>query len=298
MQPVRSARKTADGITLAVYDWRLATGKPRGVVIVHGLGEHALRHAHVVRCLHDCGWSVRAYDQRGHGRSAGARGDVPHSAALLDDAKLVVDDYAQELGAAPLLFGHSMGGLVAAHFACARLAPLHGLMLSSPALALELSGIQQLLLRLLSAVAPEWGAPNGLPSRYLSHDSAVVDAYKKDPLVHGVISARLLQAMQASIVFVHEHAARLSLPVLLQTAGDDHIVDARGSAAFFTRLATGIGRLHNYHGLYHEIFNETEVERRHVCADMQHWLSQFSSATDDASMAVTTPPRHAFPVGQ
>ncbi len=276
MQPQRSARKTADGLTLALYDWRVATGGARGVVLLHGLGEHAVRHARLARGFQDSGWAVRAFDWRGHGHSDGARGDVPHGAALLDDAKLVIDDFAQELGAAPLLFGHSMGGLFAARLACTSSVPLAGLLLSSPALAVNLSPLQKLLLHTLTRLAPGWGAPNGLQSRYLSHDQAVVDAYDKDPLVHRVISARLLQAMRTAIDYTQQHAGQLALPVLLQIAGDDRIVDKNGSLQFYSRLRSGIGTLHDYPDCYHEIFNESSERSSRALDDLQQWLQFFS----------------------
>jgi alpha-beta hydrolase superfamily lysophospholipase len=78
---------------------------------MHGLGEHCGRYAHVARFFNEHGWSVRTYDHRGHGRSGGARGDVPDHEAVLRDAKIVVDDFAQRFDAPPLLLGHSMGGL-------------------------------------------------------------------------------------------------------------------------------------------------------------------------------------------
>ncbi|MFD2270408.1 alpha/beta hydrolase [Undibacterium arcticum] len=62
---------------------------------------------------------MRIYDHRGHGRSGGPRGDVPHQDTLLQDAEIVIGDFAHQLGAPPLLFGHSMGGLFAARLALA-----------------------------------------------------------------------------------------------------------------------------------------------------------------------------------
>lgn len=159
----------ADGTPLFVSDWPIDAAAGEGVVLMHGLGEHSGRYAHVARFFNDCGCSVRAYDHRGHGRSGGARGDVPDPATILRDAKTVIDDYARQLAAPPLLLGHSMGGTFAACYAARALSPLGGLILSSPALRIQLSAAQKLLLRLLGAIAPGYGIPNGLESRYLSH---------------------------------------------------------------------------------------------------------------------------------
>lgn len=259
----------SDGTPLHGCDWPVAAARG-GVVVMHGLGEHGGRYAHVARFFNDNGWSVRAYDHRGHGRSGGARGDVPDGAALLHDARLVVDDYAQQLGDAPLLLGHSMGGLFAARFATAKLAPLRGLILSSPALAIPLSGFQKFLLATLGAIAPGLGVPNGLQTRYLSHDPAVVRAYEQDPLVHAKITPRLLRAMLDAIDYSQAHAAALRIPVLMVVAGADRLVDPRGSQRFHPQLAPGIGTLHVYPQLYHELFNETEAAT--VFAAVRDWL--------------------------
>lgn len=261
----------ADGTPLYIADWPTDTpAAGAGIVLMHGLGEHCGRYAHVARFFNECGYAVRAYDQRGHGRSGGARGDVPEIKTVLQDAKIVVEDFAQRLSAPPLLLGHSMGGSFAACYAARALSPLSGLILSSPALRIRLAGAQKLLLRILGAIAPGLGMPNGLDSNYLSHRRDVVDAYDSDPLVHPRISARLLHAMLAAIEFSQAHAATLGIRTLLLVAGEDRLVDAGGSEAFFGNLAPGIGSMHRYPGYYHEIFNETGASR--VFDDIRAWL--------------------------
>jgi alpha-beta hydrolase superfamily lysophospholipase len=261
----------ADGTPLFVADWPVSAAAGEGVVLMHGLGEHSGRYAHVARFFNDCGCSVRAYDHRGHGRSGGARGDVPDAETVMQDANIVIEDFAQRLSAPPLLLGHSMGGLFAAWYATRALSPLSGLILSSPALRIRLAGAQKLLLRLLGAIAPGYGIPNGLDSRYLSHRREVVDAYDSDPLVHRKISARLLQAMLVAIEFSQAHASTLGTRSLLLVAGEDHLVDAGGSEAFFGNLPPGTGSMHIYPGYYHEIFNETGAGR--VFDDIRAWLA-------------------------
>lgn len=288
--PVARERELAatDGTRLFVADWAGKASNRNGIVMMHGLGEHCGRYAHVARFFNDCGWSVRAYDHRGHGRSGGARGDVRDAEAVLHDAKLVVDDFAQQFDAPPLLLGHSMGGLFAARFATAALSPLRGLILSSPALAIPMSGAQKLLLTMLGTIAPGLGVPNGLQTRYLSHDPAVEAAYKKDPLVHSRITPRLLRSMLSYVEYAQSHASALGIPTLMVVAGDDHLVDAAGSDAFFSHLRPGVGTMHRYANYYHEIFNEAGKAR--VFDDVRNWLKiqelDFSSSNETASLAV------------
>lgn len=268
----------ADGTPLFVADWPIdpAPAAREGIVLMHGLGEHCGRYAHVARFFNDCGYSVRTYDHRGHGRSGGARGDVPDAETLLQDANIVVGDFARNLAAPPLLLGHSMGGTFAAYYATRALSPLGGLILSSPALRIRLTGAQKLLLQVLGAVAPGFGIPNGLKSRYLSHRQEVVEAYDGDPLVHPKISARLLRAMLEAIVFAQGHASALRVKTLLVVAGEDRLVDASGSEAFFSKLGPGVGAMHAYPGYYHELFNEVEAGR--VFDDISAWLGELKSS--------------------
>jgi alpha-beta hydrolase superfamily lysophospholipase len=266
----------ADGTMLYVADYLLPASQARGgVVLMHGLGEHSGRYRELARFFNDCGMSVRCYDHRGHGRSQGKRGDVINGDPMLQDARIILDDFAVRFSEPPFLFGHSMGGLFAARFALERLSPLQGLILSSPALALNLSSLQRKMLRVLHAVAPSLAVPNGLAPSHLSHDPNVVAAYKADPLVHRRISARLLRSMLSAIDYCHAHAGALDIPALLLVAGDDHVVDAEGSKRFFAHLPEGRAQMHVYEGMYHEIFNEPDAQRSY--ADLKAWLERSSA---------------------
>ncbi|HEY8605713.1 MAG TPA: lysophospholipase [Noviherbaspirillum sp.] len=261
----------ADGTRLFLRDLPACDQPGKGgILLMHGLGEHCGRYAHVARFFSTRGWSVRMYDHRGHGRSGGPRGDTPDHEAMLRDAKRVMDDFASGLDQPPLLFGHSMGGLFAAAFATAGLAPLRGLVLSSPALGIALSPPQKMLLASLGAVTPGLPMPNGLQTRYLSHDPAVVKAYETDPLVHARITPRMLRCMLRTIDDAHNGAPSLAIPTLMLVSGDDRMVDARGSDAFFARLRPGIGTLHRYPDFYHEVFNEVKAQR--AFDDLDRWM--------------------------
>lgn len=260
----------ADGTLLHVSDYLLPAARA-SIVLMHGLGEHCGRYRHLAQFLNACGLSVRCYDHRGHGRSQGPRGDVINGDPMLQDAQIVIDDFAARFTRPPYLFGHSMGGLFAARFALSGVSPLRGLILSSPALALRLSPLQGFLLKVMDATAPWLGLPNGLQPRFLSHERKVVAAYKSDPLVHGRISARLLRSMLASIAYCQANAHTLAVPALIQLAGDDRLVDADGSRRFFARLPARRAVLKVYEGFYHEIFNDTGAAL--PLADLRAWLS-------------------------
>jgi alpha-beta hydrolase superfamily lysophospholipase len=261
----------ADGTQLHVSDYLLPAAEVRGsVVVMHGFGDHCGRYQHLARFFNDCGLSVRCYDHRGHGRSQGARGDVINGDPMIQDAEIIIEDFAAHFAAPPFLYGESMGGLFAARFALRRLLPLRGLILASPALAVRLSRFQNMLFKVMEVLAPWFAVPVGLSATSLSHDRSVAAAYKSDPLVHGRISARLMRSMLSSMAYCQSYASTLSVPTLVLVAGDDHLVDPEGSKGFFSRLPPGLAQLHVYEGFYHEIFNE--VESRKPFADLRSWL--------------------------
>ena len=60
-----------DGLTIFHQAW-LPDGDPGAVVmLIHGLGEHSGRYAHVAEALTDAGYAVHALDHRGHGQVRG-----------------------------------------------------------------------------------------------------------------------------------------------------------------------------------------------------------------------------------
>jgi alpha-beta hydrolase superfamily lysophospholipase len=276
--------RTEDGVALFVRDWHLSISasasasalppftpeKPRGILLMHGLSEHCGRYMHVARFFNELGFMVRTYDHRGHGKSGGAEGDVPDNEAILRDAQMVLTDFSRMLSAPPLLFGHSMGGLFAARFATTHLAPISGLILSSPALALRLTPFQQWLHKVAGQYIPGFAIPSGFGTADLSHDAKVIAAYKHDHLVHSKISARLLTAMMSAIDYAQAHAANLTVPLLLLVAEDDHVVDPAGSHVFFEHAPSNLASAQFYTGFYHEIFNELDASR--VFNDVQAWL--------------------------
>ena len=271
-----------DGLNVALFDWPLPLRqRPRAVVlIVHGLGEHAWRYDALADRLNEWGYAVRAYDQRGHGESGGARGVLPDDDALLDDLAEVLDDTRRHIAqpwACPLiLLGHSMGGLIASTFVQRNLAPVDGLVLSSPALDAGLGALHRQLVALLYRWAPNLAVGNGLDARKISHDPEVVAAYQKDPLVHDRISARLAHFIASNGPKVVAAAPRWHVPTLLLYAGADALVRPAGSRAFAAVSPPSRVQSHCFDTLFHEIFNEADPSP--VFAALRPWLDAQAAA--------------------
>lgn len=267
-----------DGTELALRDWPLPPSeRPRAtVLIVHGLGEHCGRYDLLARHLNEWGFAVRSYDQYGHGLSGGPRGGLSSDTRLLDDLATVMDaTRASQLQQLPLvLLGHSLGGLVAADFVASGLRHVDALVLSSPALALHLSGAQRLLINTLPKLLPKLQVSNGVKSQYLSHDLAVVQAYDTDGLQHRRISARLAQYMAEGGPRVQARARAWCVPTLLLWAGQDKLVDPAGSQLFAEHAPPAVLQAERFGEAYHEIFNESETLAAPVFSRLRHWLDQ------------------------
>ena len=263
-----------------MYDWPVPEVPSLGtVVLVHGLGEHAGRYGEVATHLRDWGFIVRAYDQQGHGQSAGARGDMLCPGSLQADLGHVIDATRQRPHCADLplvLLGHSMGGLVVARALAEQLRTVDAAVLSSPALGASPNIVQKLLLATLPKMLPHLTVDNGLNADLVARDAQVVQAYKADPLVHRRISAGLAAWILQEGQHTLDQATQWAVPTLLLYAGDDHLVRASASAEFARSAPQALVQSHCYEAMYHEIFNDPQ--RDQVFTVLKAWLlARFSA---------------------
>lgn len=264
----------ADGQRLFLRDWPCAPAAA-SVLFVHGLSEHSGRYAQLARWFQQRGYAVRAYDQRGHGRTLGQRGALRRADDLLEDLATVYTDYANSLPHPPLLLGHSMGALVALRSVLdGRIAP-PALILSSPALRSWEPPWLVRLVRGLDRVAPWLPLRHRLPCALVSHDPQVVSAYRHDPLRSGWITPRLADFIFRAGPACLADAIRLAQPTLLLVAESDRLVDPSGNREF-SRLAMPTGQLTTrfFSMLYHELFNEAEPWRTQVLLQLSDWLAR------------------------
>ena len=247
------------------------------LVIAHGLGEHSGRYSNVVDHLWPQGFSIWALDHRGHGKSEGKRGHVSSFGEYLLDLGQLVEMANQERtnGLKLFVLGHSLGGLIILNFALNSPEYVDGYIASSPAVGMiiEVPKAKKVLGNLMSSIWPGLQMSNELDPTQISHDPAVVSAYVNDPLVHSKVSARWFTEFMAAMERVNQQASEIKTPILMQVAGDDKLVNANSSRAFFERLQVQDKTLKLYQGLYHEIYNETADQKKMVLVDLEEWLT-------------------------
>jgi acylglycerol lipase len=272
--PVTGWLSVSGGIRLCSFRWEVPD--PRGaVVLVHGLGDHAGRYGDLVHVLGSRGYSVFAYDLRGHGRSEGRRGDVDRFDIHLEDLDRMWAGAARLLPETPLfLYGHSMGALVAIRWLQTRQVRLTGVVLSAPWLvtAIAIPLWKVFMASVLFRVAPGLAISSGPPRpEFLTRDLLREGEYRADPLVHRRISPRfhaeVLRAQAAAL----QRGLPQELPALVVVPGDDLLVDAEATLVW-TREQASSPDVHVRVGGRHELHND--IDRAEASGAVCDWLDQ------------------------
>jgi acylglycerol lipase len=265
--------KTGDGLQLYAQGWQPETESKGIVCLVHGLGEHSGRYAHLAAFLNQAGYALLAFDLRGHGKSQGQRGHAPSYETLMEDISHLLEEAAKRYPDRPcFLYGHSLGGNLVSNYALHRRPQLAGAIVTGPAFrpAFEPPTWKLTLGKIMYNLWPTLSMSNGLDRQALSRDPQVVRAYDNDPLVHDRLTARFgMDFLQAGL-WALEHAAEFPLPLLLMHGGADRITSAQASREFAAK-ASDRCTLKIWDGFYHEIHNEPEKEQ--VFAYLLEWLT-------------------------
>jgi alpha-beta hydrolase superfamily lysophospholipase len=257
---IGGSARTRDGLELRTLRWPAAGDTRAHLLLIHGIAEHAGRHAHVASRFASAGIETYAYDLRGFGASGGPRAFVDHWSRYHDD----LEDQLAAIRAAAgrlsvILYGHSMGGLIALGYVLADPPrPLPDLLvLSAPAIA-SVGGWRRPLAAVLGRALPRLQIANRLPAGGLSHDPQVEVAYRSDPLNAHRTTTRLGMELFREQARVAARLARIhALPVTTYVlhGADDPIVPVSSSASlegreYVTRRV--------YPGLRHEMHNEPQ----------------------------------------
>lgn len=221
-------------VELHLHRWEARSPRAR-LLVIHGLGDHGGRYAHLAGHLTQRGVTVTAPDLPGHGRSPGRRGDARSVAALLARMGALRSREAQEVpDRALFLLGHSMGGLlVLRHVQLGGGRGLAGIVLSAPWLATgaPVPGWKLVLGRVARRLLPGLPLSTGVDPELLSRDPSAIREYREDPLVHHRVTPRLFFGVREA-----QREARsgppLNVPALVLVPGGDELVDPHVTRRF------------------------------------------------------------------
>jgi len=191
--------RSNDGLQFYAQAWTPEEEPRAAVALVHGLGEHSGRYAHVAAAMTAAGYALVGFDLRGHGRSEGKRGHSPSWDTLMDDIARLVEETSNRFPGRPVfLYGHSLGGNLVLNYVLQRKPQLAGAIVTSPILrtAFQPPAWKIKLGETLYNLWPAFSLTNEIDPKGISHDSQVVSAYVNDALVHNRVSVEWKQLLR------------------------------------------------------------------------------------------------------
>jgi alpha-beta hydrolase superfamily lysophospholipase len=293
------------GASLNLYT-RLANGPARAVVQVnHGLAEHAARYARFADFLADRGFHTYAHDHRGHGFTTAP--DAPpgrfgtpsgRDKVIADVAAIHKLIRAEHPGLPVIVFGHSMGGLIALNYVLRNPAGVHAVAIWNANFSAGVAGraAQAMLAwekfrlgsdvpsRLLPRLTFQaWGKKvpgHKTPFDWLSRDPEEVRKYIDDPLCGWDASVSLWQDL-FGFAFAgaddrNFSSLRRDLPFNLVSGQKDPATDGGNAVRHLAERLRRMGFSNLNSTAYGETRHESlnELNRDMIMEDFTTWLDQ------------------------
>jgi alpha-beta hydrolase superfamily lysophospholipase len=263
------------GVELYAQSWRPAQGEVRGVLVVqHGLRDHGDHYAPMAARLVARGYAVYAMDLPGHGRSSGRRVTVGAFDDYVQDFDRIEKAAREKEAGKPIfVFGHSMGGAIVALWAEAHSGEVAGVILSAPALRIDLPPLAAAGIMLAGTLTPNVGglAPN---NDNFSSDPAVTADMGRDPLIFqpaGPVGTA--KELVGGIEKFWAHVDELRAPLLLLLHGTgDKLTAPAGSREIYARAGATDKTLRLYPGLFHDLVHEPKGGGEQVVDDIVAWM--------------------------
>ena len=258
-------RTMPDGTELYTRAWE-HPNPAATIVLIHGVSEHTGRWEHVAEFFVENGFEVFSYDQRAHGESGDGTLDIEDFDHFVDDIAHTVADIRTQ-GRPVVLYGHSMGGLIAARYAQSDHPQPDVLVLSAPALVAAVPAPLKIAAKVLGRFVPKFAIKSPVTQSHLSRDPAIGEAYVTDPKVYLRGTSRFGKAFFEAMDQARDALHKISVPTLVIHGAEDEIVPPRASAPL--AAVDGVER-RVFPGLRHEMHNEPEQEE--VLGFVSTWI--------------------------
>lgn len=247
-----------------MWKWEAKGEAKATVVLVHGAGEYHARYEWVIARFQELGYHVIMGDLPGQGTTEGPRGHVTSFQEYIHKVKEWLKK-AEHMELPVILFGHSMGGLIAA-------TALRSLseqerpdiaVFSSPCFGLvkQQPLHKRAAVTVLNKLAPQTMFPNGLESGTGTRDPVMRERDAGDKLLIKRVSARWYKELLKAIRKAQAGTAEMpNIPIYVMQGGEDKIVDKHAVKEWFNKLSVDEKHYKEWPGLYHEVINEPERE--------------------------------------
>lgn len=245
------------------YHWGVESAQ-QVALIIHGIGEYAGRYERVANLLNEYNIGVISMDLRGHGKSYGKRGHTaPRQEILRDIDDLIIYALDKYPGVPLILYGHSMGGNMVLDYR------VRGLLANKPSgfivtapwarLVKPLAKPLSLAALILSKIAPSTSFESKIDASVLGNPKSVGE-YKKDPLVHGFITAETAQDGFRTGKMLEQGSLEGAFlakgkPMLLLHGKEDRLCSIEGTRGIASYEDPKYTTFIELEGIYHEVHN-------------------------------------------
>ncbi len=272
VRQVRNVLEPVPSVKLATAAW--IPEDPVAVFILsHGHAEHSGRYTYLVNTMVGHGLAVYTLDHRGHGRSSGTRALVLRFDDFVDDLDRVVDRAREAFPGLPVvLFGHSMGGLIAVRYALAHPNKVSLLVTSGPALIVDdtTPPLAVAAIGKLARLMPTAPVPRDDADR-LNTDPEIKRQFGRDHRTyHGPTRIRTAWEMMVAGEDARARLPQLTMPLLAMHGELDTLTMPRGTELLHANASSTDKTIRLWPGMKHEIFNEPD--RAEVMRVLLDWL--------------------------
>jgi acylglycerol lipase len=246
--------------------YRFQHPNPKALVFMfHGLHVASSDATHVAKRYYDEGYTVLAFDQEGHGKSDGIRGEVRSlEGAAKDCERFVIKSKSYYPEKLPVfLFGHSMGGAMCVLVSLQIPDLIRGIILVAPALGVNpnFEPFAAKVLRCLNFCG--CGSCTIKPadlSLVSTNPYFVAFANDNPEFFQGKINARTAAAMLNGLENIQHVLSKVTASVLAIQGGKDYIVNAESTKEFIRTCSSSDKELLFFENMYHGVLQEKEIQ--------------------------------------
>ncbi|KAJ5221801.1 uncharacterized protein N7469_010688 [Penicillium citrinum] len=286
-----------DGLKAYSKTWK-TNGPPRAILaFFHGFSDHCNTNYDLFPTLASSGIEVRAFDQRGWGRTFNGlkdRGNTGSTAVVLDDMHSFLTSIAPEAEAQgiPLfLAGHSMGGGQVLNYILHPDSPyrragsqpkLAGLLVLSPLIGLDPASrpwtITIMAGRVVARILPRQQRHCPLNTSHVSRDKQVVADFRADDLCHemgtfGGLAGMLDRGLWLEGLSKKQLEGVDFLPIWFAHGDQDRITSYPATKRVAELLAEkGDVTFASYEGGYHKLQADLPETRAQFSRDAANWI--------------------------
>ena len=261
-------------VRLYYQSWH-PTKAPRAILIlIHGLGSYSDIFSNLVAKFVALDYALYGLDLRGHGRSSGQRGYINSWDEFREDLQAFLQLVRSSQNNIPIFaVGHSLGSLIILDYILHQPEIFSGAIALAPPLGkVGVSPFKLTLGKILARVCPRFFLNTGIDPSLYSRDEKLIQAYREDPLIHQLATARFTTEFLKTQQEIIKHKDLLKIPLLILHGSGDMVTLPEASRQFIEKVNFSNVQFKEYPQAYHDIQNDPDREL--IFKDISDWLEQ------------------------